>query len=394
MTTAWFQCFSGIAGDMALGALIDAGAPVAEVEAALATLDVQGWQLEVSRCRRAGVAATRAFVRFEEGNVHRGLTDVVAIIESGRLPARALQRSLAVFTRLAQAEADVHGIALDEVHFHEVGAVDAIVDVVGTCVALELLGVDEVGCGAVAVGAGTVRAAHGLLPNPAPAVVRLLEGFEIRGVETDLELTTPTGAALVAALTSRHGAVPAMTLRTSGMGAGSRDTNGRPNVTQVLIGEATAETGATAGQPVALLEANVDDVSGEVLAHALARLLDAGAHDAWTTPILMKKGRPAHTVHALCDPALRARLAEVFVTELGTLGVRATMLERWPSRRSTITVTVAGHRIAVTSGPSHLKAEFDHVAAAARATGRSVRDVRAEAESLARAEVDDPTGAW
>ncbi len=214
------------------------------------------------------------------------------------------QRALAVFAALAEAEGRLHRRPPEQVHFHEVGGLDAIVDIVGTCSALEVLDIDVVYGSVVVTGTGMVRAAHGLLPNPAPAVVELLAsvGAPTRGIDLGVELTTPTGAALLAALASGFGPMPPMTIDRSGFGAGTRDIDGQPNATQVVIGEPS--DAVLGGQPVVVLEVNVDDATGETLAHTISALLEAGAHDAWVTPIVMKKGRPAHTVSALADTAL------------------------------------------------------------------------------------------
>ncbi|MEZ5177266.1 MAG: LarC family nickel insertion protein [Acidimicrobiales bacterium] len=265
------------------------------------------------------------------------------------------------------------------------GGIDAIVDIVGTCAALEVLGVDEVRCSPIAVGLGVVRAAHGVIPNPAPAVVELLRGAPTRGVDLPVELTTPTGAALVAGLAGGFGPLPAMTVAATGYGAGSREIDGRPNLTQVVLGH-LLESAPADGQPVVLLEANVDDVTGEVLAHAVAALLDAGAHDAWITPVVGKKGRPAHQVSTLCDPALVAQVRGVLADETGTLGVRGQTLERWPSARRQERVVVDDLSVRVKVSPGRVKAEFDDAARVARRTDRPVRDVLAEAEGAWRAE--------
>jgi uncharacterized protein (DUF111 family) len=254
------------------------------------------------------------------------------------------------------------------------------------------MGIDEVFASPVAVGLGTVRGAHGLLPNPAPATLAVLAraGAPTYGVDIALELATPTGAALLAALATSWGALPPIVPTAIGYGAGTRDLPGRPNVVQVVVGTTTTAVDAFAapGQPVTVLEANVDDATGEVLAHTIAALLDAGAHDAWVTPIVMKKGRPAHTIHALSDPALQARLAAVLVRESGTLGVRATRLERWPQARREVQVDIDGHPVRVKVGASRLKAEHDDAAALARGTGRSLRDALRAAEEAARQVVD------
>ena len=291
-----------------------------------------------------------------------------------------------MYATLAAAEGAVHGIAADDVELHEVGAVDAIVDVVGIAAALEALGIDEFVASPVATGRGTIDAAHGSLPNPAPAVARLLasHGVPVIGIDTDLELATPTGVAALAALASSFGAMPAMTVSAVGYGAGRADTPGRPNVVQVLVGEATLaeEVAPPPGRRAVQVDVNVDDVTGEVIAHTIATLVAAGAFDAWATPIVMKKGRPAHVVSALCDPALVETIAAVLIAETGSLGVRATTVERWPQQRTESSVDVGGHRIGVKLGAGRVKVEHDDAAAAAQALGRPLRDVLAEAERL------------
>jgi uncharacterized protein (TIGR00299 family) protein len=381
---AWFHCFSGIAGDMALGSLVDAGADLDEVQAVLRRLPVGGWAVEAEPVLRGGIAATQVHVRTEETSVVRTASHISALIEEARLPERVRRRSLAVFGALAEAEGRLHRRPAEQVHFHEVGGLDAIVDVVGTCAALEVLGIDIVTASTVATGTGMVRAAHGLLPNPAPAVVELLA--EVRaptiGLDVGVELTTPTGAALLAALASSFGPLPPMTVECSGFGAGTRELDGRPNATQVVIGEATEALAA--GQPVVLLEANVDDATGEVLAHTIAALMAAGAHDAWITPILMKKGRPAHTVSALADVALAAQIAEVIRSESGSLGVRGVPLERWPTERRDDVVEVAGLPVRVKVSPGRVKVEHDDAARVAGKAGLPLREVLSLAEEEGR----------
>jgi uncharacterized protein (TIGR00299 family) protein len=293
-TVAWFHCVSGIAGDMALGSLVDAGADLDEVRTLLQRLPVDGWELEAEPVLRCGIAATKAHVRVEESTVVRTASHIAALVEEGRLPDRVRQRALAVFAALADAEGRLHRRPPEQVHFHEVGGLDAIVDVVGTCAALEVLGIDEVHASPVAQGHGMFKAAHGLLPSPAPAVVELLKGAPTYGIDVDVELTTPTGAALLAANVVGFGPMPEMTVQASGFGAGTRELEGRPNLTQVVLGE--RREALDRDQPVMLLEVNVDDATGETLAHTISALMDAGAYDAWVTPIVMKKGRPAHTV--------------------------------------------------------------------------------------------------
>lgn len=379
MTAAWFHCFSGIAGDMALGSLLDAGADLDDVTDLLGRLPVTDWRLEAEPVLRGGIAGTKVHVHATDSTVVRTAAHIQGLVAEARLPERVQQRAAAVFTALAEAEGRLHRRPPDQVHFHEVGGIDAIVDVVGTCAALEVLDIDTVTASPIAVGLGMVRAAHGIIPNPAPAVVELLEGIPTKGVDLAVELTTPTGAAIVAALASDFGALPAMTITATGFGAGTKELPNRPNLTQVVLGEPVDQP-ATDGQPVVLLEANVDDVTGEVLGHALGAVLAAGAHDAWITPIVMKKGRPAHTVHALVDPALVPQVMGVLAAETGTLGVRGHRLERWPLPRRHERVVVDDLSVRVKVGPGRAKAEFDDAAQVAERTGRPVRDVIAEAE--------------
>ena len=381
---AWFHCFSGIAGDMALGSLIDAGADVDEVRSMVERLPVAGWRLEAEPVLRCGIAATKAHVHVEETTVVRTASHIAALVEEARLPDRVRTRAQAVFTALADAEGRLHRRPPEQVHFHEVGGLDAIVDVVGTCAALEVLDIDVVYGSVVVTGTGMIRAAHGLLPNPAPAVVELLAGggAPTRGMDLGVELTTPTGAALLAALASGFGPMPPMTIECTGFGAGTRDIDGQPNTTQVVIGQPSEAV--LGGQPVVVLEVNVDDATGEALAHTVSALLEAGAHDAWVTPIVMKKGRPAHTVSALTDVALTAQVAEVLSLETGSLGVRGSTIDRWPSARDLATVDVAGFPVRVKVSPGRVKVEHDDAARVAKRVGMPLREVISLAEEAGR----------
>jgi uncharacterized protein (TIGR00299 family) protein len=381
-TIAWFHCFSGIAGDMALGALVDAGADLDGVREILGRLPVNGWSVRAEPTMRGGIAATQLVVEVSDSTVVRTYGHITALLDEAKLPPRVAERSHAIFHALATVEARLHRRNLEQVHFHEVGSLDAIVDVVGVAAALDLLDVDDVASSPVATGTGMVRAAHGLLPNPAPAVVELLAGAPTYGVDVPVELTTPTGAGVLAALCTSWGPMPAMTITTSGFGAGTRDLDALPNLTQVVVG--TAESASTTGQPVLLLECNVDDVTGETLAHAVQSLLAAGAHDAWLTPIVMKKGRPAHTVSVLADPALAGALTDLLRRETGTLGVRGSTQQRWPSPRTTDSVEVHGQRVRVKVGGDRVKVEHDDAADAARRTGIPLREVVSLAEEAWR----------
>ena len=390
---AWFHCFAGIAGDMALGSLIDAGADISEIRSLLDRLPVTGWALEVEPVLRGGIAATRAIVHAPDDGVVRTYAHISGMVDEARLPPRVRDRAQATFAALAAVEGRLHRRPTEQVHFHEVGGIDAIVDIVGTCAALEVLDVAEVWASPVATGTGMVRAAHGVLSNPAPAVMELLRGAPTYGRDVQLELTTPTGAALLAATATGWGPMPPLVVSATGYGAGTRDLDGLPNMTQVVLGHRNdavegAEPGRSPGQAVVLLEVNVDDATGETLAHAVAALLDAGAHDAWITPIVMKKGRPAHTVSALCDTALATQVGRVLAAETGTLGLRGHTLERWPSSRELHEVEVEGLPVRVKVSPGRTKVEYDDAARAASRSGLPLREVVSRAEAAWRRHQD------
>jgi uncharacterized protein (TIGR00299 family) protein len=405
-TVAWFNCQAGVAGDMTMAALIDAGADPDTVASTIGGLGVDGYALVFEQVQRCGVRATWANVVVHHEShddpdgrpaPHRPVREILELLDAGDLPARVRVRARAVFLRLAEVEGAIHGVDPADVELHEVGALDSIIDVVGVCAALESLDIDEVRCSPIAVGHGSVRSAHGVIPNPAPATVALLTGANApsQGIDTTLEVATPTGAALMTTLATTFGAMPPMSATAVGYGAGTADTPERANVVQVVVGHHDDHLGGAGddGTPVTLLEANVDDITGEVLAHTIERLMEAGAHDAWVTPIVMKKGRPAHTVSALCDPAKVAALRLVIVRETGTLGVRMSMMHRWPQQRTESVVDVDGQTVRVKRAAHRVKVEFDDAAAAAAALDVPVRVVLdrvahavAETETATRAD--------
>jgi uncharacterized protein (TIGR00299 family) protein len=367
---AWIDASAGIAGDMLLGALIDAGARLDEVQRAVDLVLPGAIGLSVEEVRRAGLRATKVHVTpLIDDPPHRRWRDIRALLdENGRTAA------VAVFDRLAAAEARVHGIDPDDVHFHEVGALDSIADVVGVCAALEELNVGTVSAGEVALGSGSVRAAHGRLPVPAPAVAELAKGWRVRG-DGPGELATPTGMALIRALAGRCETLPPMTIGAVGVGAGTRDTPDRPNVVRVML---SAETGDAAGEEAVLLEANVDDLDPRLWPGIIGNLLGAGADDAWLVPILMKKGRPAHTLCVLAKPGKKDTLRDQIFRDTTTLGVREGPLRKTVLARTFTTIAVADRTISIKIGHAagvivQVMPEFEDVATLARATGTSER---------------------
>ena len=398
--TAWFHCFAGTAGDMTMAALVHAGADQLAVAEIVARLPLDDYALSFEPVLRCGIAATQAHVVVHDGDhghdhdhdhqhgavEHRPYRAIRELIAAADLPPRVASRALATFAALADVEGAMHRMPADDVEFHEVGSVDAIVDIVGACAALEVLGIERIVCSPITVGQGTVHAAHGELPNPAPAVVELLARRNVpsRGIADRKELATPTGVALMVALADEFGPMPHMRVASVGYGAGSADIPGRPNVVQVVIGEAAASTPTPdPGQPVQSFEVNVDDVTGEVIAHTIAMVLSAGAHDAWATSIVMKKGRPAYTVHALCEPALGAQVSAALLRETGSLGIRGAVINRWPQHRVERMVSVDGMKIRLKVADGRVKVEHDDAAAAAHALGRPLRDVLAQALNAA-----------
>lgn len=378
MTTAWFHPFNGIAGDMTLGALIAAGADVDSLRVELAKLNVDGWTLRTESVSRNGIGAVNVTVETDEGHSHRTAADIVALVEHADLAPRVAARAIAVFTALAEAEGHIHQADPASVHFHEVGGIDAIVDVVGSCLALEALDIDRIVVAPVAVGQGMTKSAHGIIPHPAPATVQLLEGIPVKGLDVTVELTTPTGAALVRALADGFGPMPEMTVASAGFGAGDNELEKHPNLLHVVVGEST-NLGV---DQLVVMETNVDDLSGEYLAHSVTRLLDAGALDAWITPIEMKHGRPAVTISVLAEPTVSGSLGELLLQESGSLGYRTHGVARSALDRRIETVELEGHTIRLKVTDSTAKAEFVDVVDAARGLNRPARQVAAEAERL------------
>jgi pyridinium-3,5-bisthiocarboxylic acid mononucleotide nickel chelatase len=336
---AYFDCFSGISGDMVLGALVDAGADLRAIEAELRKLGLDGWSISAEKVKRGAIFATQVKVETSEEHHHRGLSIILGRIDKAGLAPRAAERARRIFTRLAEAEAKVHNMPVEQVHFHEVGAVDSIADIVGAAIGFELLGIDEFACSALDVGAGQVKTAHGLLPVPAPATAELLRGAPMYTSGIARELVTPTGAAIATTLSTRYAQIPEMTLRAVGYGAGSASLTEKANVLRILIGEnATSEAGEHWDAPVSVIETNLDDMSPQIYGYFVERALAAGALDVFSTAVQMKKNRPGVLLTILCDAAHTARLIDLVFRETTTIGVRTYDVRRKVLDRETVPV--------------------------------------------------------
>ncbi len=387
----YFDAFSGMAGDMTLAALLDLGVPLGVVEQSLAALPVRGFSLRVGQTWRSGIRATTFDVAVETPQPERTYVEIDAMLVASALPepTRALART--IFRRLGEAESDVHGIALEQVHFHEVGAVDAIVDIVGAAAAVSWLGA-PVTIAPLPMGHGFVKARHGILPLPAPAAVGCLKGVPTYGVDVAAELVTPTGAAIASVIAQRFEGWPAFAPERVGWGAGTHDLGERPNLLRVVLGQPLPEMRAPAAHSSpthVVLEANIDDMSGELAAHAIGVLMRSGALDAWVEPIVMKKGRPGLKLMALGGIEQADRLATVMLTETSTIGVRHTCVRRTERPRRTLEVATPYGRIPVKVsegpfGPPQVKPEFDACVRAAEGASVPVREVLAAVLASAR----------
>jgi pyridinium-3,5-bisthiocarboxylic acid mononucleotide nickel chelatase len=376
MTLCYLDAFSGLSGDMLVGAMADAGADTRALTDAISSLGT-GATFEFEKVKRHGLAGTQFHVRWEPQIAHRHLGAVVRIIEAGELPERAKRRAIQVFQKLSEAEALAHDVSIEKVHFHEVGAVDSISDIVGACVGLELLGVEQLYCSPVNVGSGTVETEHGTLPVPAPATARLLTGKPVYARGPAVELTTPTGAAVAAALATAFGAMPPMTIAATGYGAGTKDFAEHANLLRITIGTATQVSESTT---VDVIEANIDDLSPQVLGYALERLMAAGALDVSLQPLEMKKGRPGTLLRVVTQPELRETLAALIFRETSTLGLRIYTAERRVQTRHFVEVDTPHGKIRVkVGGDGGFAPEFEDCRRVAIETGAALKQVLAEA---------------
>jgi pyridinium-3,5-bisthiocarboxylic acid mononucleotide nickel chelatase len=398
----YLDCVGGVAGDMFLASLVDAGASLDLINAELAKLRIPGLRAMVTRVERHSINCAHINVTWDGSNpandpnahVHahahgRSHAAVQQVITGANLPERVAARALAAFQRLAEVEGRIHGVAVADVHFHEVGSEDSIADVVGVCVALELLDVDEIHCSPLPLGRGFVRGAHGVLPLPAPATLELLREVPVVGVDIEKELVTPTGAALVATLSTRFGGLPSMTISAIGNGAGGRDLPERPNIVRALIGSKAA---TEKHREVVLIETNLDDCSPELIPDASAAAVRAGALDVWTSAVMMKKGRPGFVVHALARPANAEAVAHALLAETSALGVRMCTYDRTELDRSFVQVQVESENVSVKIGKHagrvlNIAPEHDDCAAAAVNLQLPVKEVFARALVLARNQI-------
>ena len=385
MRTLYFDCFAGASGDMVVGALLDAGADRGQLTRAIEGLGLEGVTVEVHDVTRTSIRATKFEVHSVPSNVRRGLDDIHEILARADLDDRVRDLALQCFTSLANAEAHVHGIDVNEVHFHEVGALDAIADIVAACAAYASLAPEQTIVSPIALGRTWVDSSHGPLPTPAPAVLELLKGIDVVG-RWDHESVTPTGAALLRTFADRSGSLPEMTIEATGYGAGTRNTE-HPNVLRVIVGE--TDDLLREEEQVQLIEANIDDMSPELLPYVIETLISAGAQDAWTTPITMKKGRHAVLLSVLATSEDVDRLSDIVFRETTTFGLRRSTVMKEALPRTWIEVAVYGMTVRVKvarRGGQVVSAspEYEDAVAAARATGQPLKEIYTVAASAAR----------
>ncbi len=367
MKLAYFDCFSGISGDMTLGALVDAGCSADLLRTELQALQVPGWQLSTEKVWKNGMAATFVQVKTEDQQKHRSLTSILEILKQSQLAPSVRERASAIFKKLGEAEACVHDAPLDKIHFHEVGAVDAIVDIVGACINFHALGIDRFVCSPLNVGGGTVKMAHGILPVPAPATAKLLQGAATYSNGVQRELVTPTGAAIVATLCDSFGPQPPMTVSSIGYGAGTADLEAQPNVLRIMIGESVSQSaGKISGldEEIAIVEANLDDMNPQIYGYVLEKVLAAGALDAYTTALQMKKNRPGTLLTILCRPDDAEKLMSLIFAETTTFGIRTYRAQRRALPREWVNVNTSFGAVRIKLSRSnghilHVAPEYD-----------------------------------
>ena len=379
MKIAYFDCFAGASGDMIAAAMLDAGLDAEFLKAQLATLGIKNLDIKLTETRRAGLRAVRFEPITPKQFRHRNIEQITKIISQSEISEKAKKRAITIFKRIAQAEAAVHDKEPDEIHFHEVGALDSIVDIVSASIGLDALGLEKVYCSGLSVGGGTVKCEHGLLPVPAPATTELLKGVPIAGGPTQAELLTPTAAAILTTIVEQFGPLPAMKIEAVGYGAGSRNPEEFPNVLRLILGQTTAEDSANA-DTVRLLETNVDDVSGELIGFITEELFQHGALDVFTTPITMKQNRPAVQISVICKAEDGLELEKVLFEQGLTFGIRKQILQRSKLARAFVSVQTEFGEIRVKTGRLNgrivnAKPEFSECVLAAKKHNVAVREV-------------------
>ncbi len=389
MKLAYFDCFAGVSGNMILGALIDAGVALSDLKTELARLKLDGFDLTAKKVVKNGITGTHVEVNTEESHVHRHLKDIEEIIDQSDLAADLKDKSKRVFQTLAEAEAKVHNSSPDEIHFHEVGALDAIVDIVGSVIGLSLLGTDMVVTSPIHIGTGFVECQHGKIPVPAPATIEILKGAPLFSTGIENELTTPTGAAILKTLAKGFGPMPAMTVDCTGYGAGSRDLE-IPNLLRLVVGTAIDSVYLT--DQVILIETNIDDMNPEILGYVTERVMEQGALDVWLTPINMKKNRIGAKLSVLASAADADSLVDIVFAETTTLGVRMQRLERRKLVREVrIVHTRYGDiktKVSLTNGKvRHATPEYEDCKAAARREGVPLMEVYEEVRRAASEQI-------
>lgn len=386
MRTLYFDCFAGASGNMILGAMIAAGVDAAELKRELEKLGLPDFELAVENVDRSGISSTHVDVLIPDEKNHRHLPEIERIINGSGLSNAVKGRAAAIFQKLALAEATVHGSPLEKVHFHEVGAFDAIIDIVGACICFDMLGIEAFACSKIHVGSGFVEMDHGKFPVPPPAVAELLRDVPFYSTEIQGELITPTGAAIIATVCTSYGKIPEIRLEATGYGAGSRKYEKFPNVLRVMIGEARETDEQKGTETVSVLETNIDDLAPQILGHVMDKAFEAGAMDCWFTPIQMKKNRPATKVSVLCRAADEKRFLELLYRETSTIGVRILRMERHSLEREVKSVRTEFGDISVKTAfidgeAVNAQPEFEDLKAAAAAHGVSVKAV---AEAVAK----------
>ena len=385
MKTLYFDCFAGASGDMILGALVGVGVNPHDLREQLSRLDVSGYGIEFETVHRSGLSATRARVSTAHEHAHRHLSDILKIIQASRLSLTVKERAASIFSKLAEAEARVHTVPVEQIHFHEVGALDAIIDVVGAAIGFEMLGVERFVSSPLHVGSGTVKMAHGLFPVPPPAVAELLKDTPIYSTEIAGELVTPTGAAIIKTVCEDYGPLPLMKIEGTGYGAGSREYENFPNVLRVMLGDDESGAGETT-ERLLVIETNIDDMSPQLFGHVMEQALSIGALDCYLTPVQMKKNRPGVLLSILCSRSEQRALTELLFRETTTLGVRSFEVERRALAREIVRVKTPFGEIDVKVARLQGRVinempEYEQCRAAAERAGVALRVVEAAALS-------------